>query len=57
MHEVFKIKSSKFIPKFHKNLFNFENPKFCRNPKKLGYKTWNAWKWGIRNLPSEEKLE
>ena len=57
MHQVFEIKSSKPIPKFYKNLFDFENPKFCKNPKNLGFKEWNAWKWGIRDLPSEENLD
>ena len=57
MHEVFKIKSSKPIPKFYKNLFDFENPKFSKNPKNLGFKEWNTWKWGIRDLSSEEKLD
>ena len=31
-------------------------PKFFQKPQNLGFKTWNAWKWEIRNLPSEEKL-
>ena len=42
--------------KFHKNLFDFEKPQICRKPKNLGYKAWNAWKWGIWNLPIEENL-
>ena len=58
MHEIFKIKSSKPIPKIsQKPLWFWKNPKFCKNPKNLGYKAWNAWKWRIWNLPSEEKLE
>ena len=43
--------------KFHKNLFDFEKPQNLQKPKNLGYKARNAWKWEIRNLPSEEKLE
>ena len=57
MHEVFKIESSKPIQKLHKNLFDFEKPQFCKNPKNLGFKEWNAWKWENRSLPSEEKLD
>ena len=59
MHEVFKIKSSKPTPNFFlkKKLNNFEKPQFCKNPENLVFKEWNAWKWGIRDLPSEEKLD
>ena len=58
MHEVFKIKSSKPIPKFlQKTSLILKNPKFCKNPKNLGFKEWNAWKRGIRDLSSEEKLD
>ena len=57
MHEVFKIKSSKTIPKFQQKLNNLENPKIFQKPKILGFKTWHAWIWEIRSLPSEEKLE
>ena len=47
MHEFFKIKSSKPIPKFilkkkKKKINNFEKPQFCENPKNLGFKEWNA---------------
>ena len=57
MYEVFKIKSSKPTPKnFRKTSLILKNPKFSKKkpPKNIGYK---AWKWEIRNLPSEEKLE
>ena len=60
MYEVFKIKSSKPTPKnFRKTSLILKNPKFSKKktPKNIGYKAWNAWKWEIRNLPSEEKLE
>ena len=37
MHEVFKIKSSKLIPKISQNLFDFEKPQiFQKIPKNLG---------------------
>ena len=40
LHEVCKIESLKPILKLYKNLFDFEkNPKFCKNPKNLGFKT------------------
>ena len=58
MHEVFKIKSLKLIPKIAQNTsLILKNPKFHKNPKNLGFKEWNAWKWGIRDLLSEEKLD
>ena len=37
MHEVFKIKSSKPIPKFYKNLFDFEKPKILQKSQKLRF--------------------
>ena len=43
--------------KFYKNLNNFENPKIFQKSQNLGFKTWNALKWGIRDLPSEEKID
>ena len=43
--------------KLHKNLFDFEKPQILQNPKNLGYKVWNPWKWGIRDLPREKKLD
>ena len=52
MYEAFKIKSSKPIPKISSIL---KNPKIFQKPQNLGFKTWNAWKWEIRNIPSEEK--
>ena len=42
---------------FTKTSLILKNPKFCKNPKNLGFKEWNAWKWGIRDLSSEEKLD
>ena len=58
MHEVFKIKSSKPTPKIlQKPLLILKNPKFCKNPKNLGFKEWNARRWGIKDLPSKEKLD
>ena len=53
----FKIKSLT-IPKFQEKLNNFEKTlKFFKKPQILGFKTWNAWIWEIRSLPSEENLE
>ena len=43
--------------KFYKNLFDFEKPQILQKSQNLGFKEWNAWKWGIRDLPSEEKLD
>ena len=43
--------------KLHKNLFDFGNPQILQKSQNLGYKVWNAWKWGIRDLPREEKLD
>ena len=58
MHEVFKIKSSKLIQKILQKPFWFwKTPNFAKNPKNLSFKEWNAWKWGIKDLPSEEKLD
>ena len=34
-----------------------KNPKFWKNPKNLGFKEWNTWKWENWSLPSEEKLD
>ena len=56
MHEVFKSESSKPIPKnCTKTSLILKTPKFYKNPKNLGFKEWNAWKWENRSLPSEEK--
>ena len=58
MHEVFNIKIFKIHPKnCIKTSLILKNPKFCKNPKNLGHKVWNAWKCGIRDLPREEKLD
>ena len=58
MHGLFKIKSSKPIPKIaQKPLWFWKTLNFEKNSKNLGYKVWNAWKWGIRDLPREEKLD
>ena len=52
----FMIKSLKPIPKFQQKLNKFEKPQnFPKKPQILGFKTWNAWLWEIRNLPSEKK--
>ena len=52
MYEVFRIKFSK------PNLKISQKPYwFWKTPKNLGFKEWNAWKWGIRDIPSEEKLD
>ena len=57
MHGLFKIKSSKPIPKIaQKPLWFWKTLKFEKIPN-LGYKVWNAWKWGIRDLLREEKLD
>ena len=50
MHEILNSFKQQLIPKFQQKLINFEKP------QNLGFKTWNAWKWEIRNSPSEEKL-
>ena len=50
MYEILNSFKQKPIPKFQQKLINFEKP------QNLGFKTWNACKWEIRNLPSEEKL-
>ena len=43
------------------NAHEMQCMKFLRsnlqNPYQKFYKAWNVWKWGIWNLPSEEKLE
>ena len=57
MHEILNSCKEKPNPNFNKNSLILKTPKFCKNPKNLGYKVWNAWKWGIRDLPREEKLD
>ena len=32
-----------------------KNPKIFQKPQNLGFKTWNACKWEIKNIPGEEK--
>ena len=48
MYEILKSFKQKPIPKFQQKLINFEKS------QNLGFKTWNAYKWEKRNLPSEE---
>ena len=56
MHEVFNIKIFKTHPKnCIKTSLILKNPKIFQKPENLGFKTWNACKWEIRNIPSEEK--
>ena len=50
MHEILNSFKQQPIPKFQQKLNNFQKPQI------LGFKTWNAWIWEIRSLPSEEKL-
>ena len=50
MHEILNSFKQQPIPKFQQKLINFEKP------QNQGFKTLNAWKWEIRNSPSEEKL-
>ena len=51
MYEILNSFKQKLIPKFQQKLINFEKP------QNLGFKIWNACKWEIRSLSSEEKLE
>ena len=57
MHEILNSFKQQPIPKFQQKLNNFQKPHFFfQKPQILGFKTWNAWKLEIQNLPSEEKL-
>ena len=57
MHEILNSFKQQPIPKFQQKLNNFQKPQiFFQKPQILGFKTWNAWIWEIRSLPSEEKL-
>ena len=49
MYEILKSFKQKLIPKFQQKLINFEKP------QNLGFKTWNAYKWEKRDIPSEDK--
>ena len=42
MHEVFKIKSLKPIPKFQQKLNNFEKPKIFSKTQNLDLNAWKA---------------
>ena len=44
MHEVFKIKSSKPIPKIYKNLFDFEKPQILQKCQKLRFQRMKCMK-------------
>ena len=56
MYVILNLFKQKPIPKFQQKLINFEKPQnFSKTPKPR-FKTWNACKWEIRSLPSEEKL-
>ena len=46
MHEVFKIKSSKPILKFYKNLFDFEKPQIFQKSQKLRFQRMKYMKMG-----------
>ena len=54
----FNIKYFKTHPKISTKTQQFwKTPKFFKKPQILGFKTWNAWIWEIRSLPSKEKIE
>ena len=55
MHEILNSCKEKPNPNFNKNSSILKNPKIFQKPQNLGFKTWNACKWEIRNIPSEEK--
>ena len=55
MYVILNLFKQKPIPKFQQKLINFEKLQNFQKPQNLGFKTWNACKWEIWNIPSEEK--
>ena len=56
MHEVFKIKSLKPIPKFQQKLNNFEKPQNFSKHQILDLNAWNAWRMKRKeSIPSDLK--
>ena len=57
MHEILNsFKQKNPSQNFKKNSSTLKNPKNFQKLQNLGFKTWNACKWEIQSLPSEEKL-
>ena len=55
MYEILNSFKQKPSQNFNKNSLILKSPKNFQKPQNLGFKTWNAWKWEKRSLPSEEK--
>ena len=57
MYEVLRSCKQNPSQNFNNNSSILKNPKIFQKPQNLGFREWNAWKWGIRDIPSEEKLD
>ena len=57
MYEILNSFKQNPAQNFNKHSSILETPKIFKIPQNLVFREWNAWKWGIRDIPSEEELD